>query len=587
MARSFYPASTDNVIEDFENNHYYHAPSGQHFEMRLKEDGIYQVRYQLDDQGQRRRELEVRADYVIGSGNHIRSYVYRTPAGEMFQMPLAWYSQTREWAMNPGYDIPNHLGFDRKITRECMFCHNAYPLDIPAGSDDYWQPHVFPNNLPHGIGCQRCHGPGAEHIRLAESPTASQEQILKAIVNPENLSPQLSEDVCNQCHLQPSTQVLTQLVRAERSEYSYRPGQSLAGYRALLDYVDGSEERFEINHHAYRMRQSRCYTQSQGEMSCVSCHDPHHKVADDQRLQHYRDACMQCHSLEQCSVASESVVESAVDQTQAEASDGEKTERDKTHAGQSSDVQVDCVACHMPTRRTHDVIHATMTDHKIVTHVEPQSERLAPRQEPPPASADTQIFDYWPQRHATEEAGEVELYRAIAGSQLGNRSALQALGSYVQSQPNAALMPRAELSSALEKFGAFETQNKILFEAAKAFPEHPQANLELAMALAASGFPEEAMLYYQRSIDAGPELPEAWVGLGMSELNRGNLPAATEHFREALRLRPLYADALLNLGIVLYAQQQWDEAREKLLLAKAVDWNMTEADAYLDAMPAP
>ena len=36
------------------------------------------------------------------------------------------------WAMNPGYDRPDHEGFRRPISYDCMFCHNAYPK-IPAG----------------------------------------------------------------------------------------------------------------------------------------------------------------------------------------------------------------------------------------------------------------------------------------------------------------------------------------------------------------------------------------------------------------------------------------------------------------------
>ncbi len=164
MARSFYPATPEDVVEDFEDNHYYHAPSRQHFEMLLKEDGIYQRRYVLNQRGEKEDLLEIKADAIIGSGNHVRCYVYRTPSGEMFQMPLAWYTESRQWRMNPGYDRPDHVGFSRKINRECMFCHNAYPTGTEFGSDEHWYPNVFPDVLPHGIGCQRCHGPGASQV---------------------------------------------------------------------------------------------------------------------------------------------------------------------------------------------------------------------------------------------------------------------------------------------------------------------------------------------------------------------------------------------------------------------------------------
>ena len=102
----------------------------------------------------------------MGSGKHSRVYLYSTPNGELYQLPIAWYTQEKRWAMAPGFDRPDHLGVHRRVRRECMFCHNAYP-DVPAGSDLYGPYQTFPAELPEGLGCQRCHGPGAEHARLA------------------------------------------------------------------------------------------------------------------------------------------------------------------------------------------------------------------------------------------------------------------------------------------------------------------------------------------------------------------------------------------------------------------------------------
>ena len=56
----------------------------------------------------------------------------------------------------------------RRVRRECMFCHNAYP-DVPAGSDVYGARPAYPSELPQGIGCQRCYGPGSGHVGQALS----------------------------------------------------------------------------------------------------------------------------------------------------------------------------------------------------------------------------------------------------------------------------------------------------------------------------------------------------------------------------------------------------------------------------------
>lgn len=572
MANSFYPAEDAEQIEDFENNHYYHPASDRHYEMVVQAGAVVQRRYQLDAGGKRIHELEVRADAILGSGNHIRSYLYRTPGGEMFQMPVAWYTKEQRWRMNPGYDRPEHWGFQRKITRECMFCHNAYPA-AEAASDDYWQPHIFPENLPHGIGCQRCHGPGKTHVELAAESTASVTAIRQSIVNPSELKSDLRDDVCYQCHLQPSSQILSEMVRIGRSDYSFRPGESLKKYRALLDYeeADKAEERFEINHHPYRMRRSRCFTESSGALSCLTCHDPHRKIPVSAQMAHYREVCLSCHQANQCEIVEELI-----------AGEGATAEgNDSTHNLILD--KVDCVECHMPERRTHDVIHATMTDHKIVARPPPADDRLAARAEPPAVHGITP-FPYWEEE--SDPSGEMDLYIAIAGSHAGNDLQLRRLSALLGGAERPALQPLAELASAFRERGAVEEELQVLTRIVQSFPGHVQANLEMGMALAAIGQHQAALVYYQRALDIGPALPETHVGIGMAMLDGGEVQLAAEHFREAIELRPLYPEALLNLGIVLYALEQWSESRQMLLRALAADPSFVEAQAYLDMLPA-
>ncbi len=577
MANSYCSAGSQNHIEDFDNSHYYHAASNRHYEMNLRDGELFQRRYQLNSAGERYNELEVRVDAILGSGNHIRCYLYRTPAGEMFQMPLAWYSRTKQWRLNPGYDLAEHQGFQRKITRECMFCHNAYPLEVPAGSDDYWQPPVFPESLPHGIGCQRCHGPGESHIRLAQSASASPAEVIQAVVNPAKLEPGLRDDVCLQCHMQPSSQILSESVRFERGDYSFRPGQPIDEYRAFVDYPDEhDQDRFEINHHAYRMRQSACFQKSDAELNCLNCHDPHQKVSVSQRLEHYRTACIQCHDVSECAPA-----------FQFENSPAGQTEHDSVtdQSNASRPRLADCVSCHMAERRTHDVIHATMTDHKIVRQPKPSTERLALRAEPPPVSSATLPMQYLLRDGARPDAAS-EIYGDIAGSQLGNVESLSRLLDFTRSQSTPApLMPLAELAIALRNLGDFQRELDTLVRIVQQYPNQVQPNLELAMALAANEQHEAALRYYHRALEIGPALPETHVGIGMAMLHRGDLTEATLQFREAVRLRPLYPEALLNLGIVLFAQEDWKAAREYLLRARAADPTFVEADIYLEQLP--
>ena len=109
MAKSFYRPSSDNIIEDFASNHFFHEPSNRHYEM-IHDDGRFVMqRYQLDDEGQRINEIQQPIDWVIGSGSHSRGYLYQTEVGELFQLPIVWYTQEQSWGMAPGYDQPTHF----------------------------------------------------------------------------------------------------------------------------------------------------------------------------------------------------------------------------------------------------------------------------------------------------------------------------------------------------------------------------------------------------------------------------------------------------------------------------------------------
>jgi hypothetical protein len=41
------------------------------------------------------------------------------------------------------------------------------------------------------------------------------------------------------------------------------------------------------------MMQSRCYTESGGQLSCIQCHDPHARPHSD--APYYENACLECH----------------------------------------------------------------------------------------------------------------------------------------------------------------------------------------------------------------------------------------------------------------------------------------------------
>jgi hypothetical protein len=232
----------------------------------------YQRRWQIGFDGKETNVEELQIDFVMGSGEHARTYLHRTFRGTLIELPLGWYSENGGyWAMNPGYDT-QHPETRRTIPYECMSCHNAVPGKPPGHTDADAEP-VFAGFMPEGIDCERCHGPGVRHVRAK-----SQDEFRKTIVNPARLNPTLQMEACMQCHLETTSTRLPSLVRRfNRDPFSYVVGQPLGDFVLSFDHAPGTghDDKFEIAGSAYRLRQSQCFLKSNGALTCLTCHNPH------------------------------------------------------------------------------------------------------------------------------------------------------------------------------------------------------------------------------------------------------------------------------------------------------------------------
>lgn len=530
MAQSFARPGVAKWIEDFDAPAYYHAPSRQYFEMRRRGDSIVFRRWQNAADGAPIHVFEQKVDWILGSGNHARTYIYQLPSGELHQFPLGWYTATREWRMSPGYDRPDHEGVTRRVRHECMFCHNAYPNAEPDELS-YWRAQSFPAQLPEGIGCQRCHGPGAEHVRT---------RTRESIVNPARIGTKLRNDICYECHMQP-TVVIPGQRRFGRDIYSYRPGQPLADYAVRIDLDEEHmprSERFEINHHPYRLEQSRCFTESEGRLSCLTCHDPHRKVTD---AAHFRKACMSCHA--------------------------------RPHRASE-----DCAACHMPKRRPQDVVHTTMTDH-FIRRTPGGPELLAMREERDPlvsrVEAPEELYAAVALVRATgggsagavrrleEVLGrvkppELEPYLDLASGQLRQRrwKELEATTKQILERH-----PKQELATewhALARAALTGDTN----EAIRVLATLPrvEAMFNTGSLLAGRGRTAEAIPYYERVVAQRPNLTAAWFRLGEARQECGDRPGAIDAFRRALEIDPSHAASRVAIVAAFRAMGNHEEA---------------------------
>ncbi len=513
MAKSFYRPRAAVFIEDFDGPPFFHERSRQYFEMRRRGDDLFFRRWQLAADGAPVHVFEQKVDWILGSGHHARTYLYATPGGELYQLPISWYTATREWRMAPGYDRADHDGVIRRVRHECMFCHNAYAA-VAEDKLSYWRSQTFPPRLPEGIGCQRCHGPGAKHVETKTRDT---------IINPARLGTRLRNDICYECHMQP-TVIIAGMRKFGRDVYSFRPGQPLDGYAHRIDIDEEGvprAERFEINHHPYRLEQSRCFTESSGRLSCLTCHDPHRKVKD---AAHYRKACLSCHQA--------------------------------PHR-----VNEDCTSCHMPKRRPQDVVHTVMTDH-FIRRTSGGPELLAAREEREPAITGVTSAD--------ELYDAVALVRATGGA---NAGAVRKLEQLLRERKPAETEPYLDLASALLRQRRWQDLDSLTALILSRDPkqelalewraiaraaltrdtsdairvlstlQRPEAVFNAGVFLAGRGRTEEAIGMYERALAARPNLAAAWFRLGEARRECGDGLGAIDAFRRTLEVEPGHARA--------------------------------------------
>lgn len=542
MARAFRLPRPETDIEDFAAPPFVHTPSGQSFQIVRRGERLVFRRWQTDLEGKPINVFEQEVDWILGSGDHARTYLYRTGGGELYQLPLAWYTQTRSWGMAPGFDRPDHEGVLRRVRRECIFCHASYP-DLPAGADAYGAPQVFPARLPEGIGCQRCHGPAAEHVGLALGGIGDRDEIRSSVFNQGHLPPARRDEVCMGCHLQPSV-ALPGLRRFGRSDFSFRPGEPLSDYLVQVDVEEEGRtaaDRFEINHHPYRLRQSRCFLESGGALSCLTCHDPHRRIPEEERVSHYRAACLTCHE-----------------------------QPIKAHPAERGD----CTSCHMPKRRTEDVVHVVMTDH-LIRRVPGGPELLAPRAEGDPVLTEVHLLD---KKETPGALGEV--YRATAVVRMASTTeAVDYLARMLETTRPAESEPWLDLAQGLLRRRRFADAERSLATVLKNQPDDPQALEWLALARTGQGKMDEAIEILRRVVASGPGRADAEYNLGRLLAARGRPAEAEEHLARAVAARPNLQVAWYHLGEVRAALGRKEEAL--LCWRRALEIDPTHTGSYL------
>jgi len=415
----------------------------------------------------------------------------------------------------------------------CIACHSSYPVDKPHLEGKY--PVLRP-----GIGCERCHGPGALHVAERSRPNAAPVDTSRVhdstIVNPARLPLERRLDTCEQCHVHTSVAVL----RAKRTAFDFTPARQLEAQYAY--YKNGGD--IDLVSHADRLRQSACFraaATSNKPLECATCHNPHGAPSSKATR---NQPCLSCHT------------------------GASLTARFTTaDARRSHKPASDCVSCHMPVVKERTVPHGTFSDHWI----------RVPRDSAVNSAVNSStrstgpIDPYYERDRTGPDAalyaamGKV-VFASLSGSGTVFDQAAEELTPLLAS-PATVSHPQAYflLGVAHESRGRIAEAAAALEQAVVRGDTRPDVLRALARARFRLGDTDEARPLYERALKQQPALATIRAEYADVLLAENDLDAAIREYRGALQEQPSLPAASFNLGVALLTANREAEAAMPLL----------------------
>jgi len=275
------------------------------------------------------------ADVALVYGSKWKQRYFKKVGDDYYPLPAQWDVAHKLWraylvAPNTDWWVPFYppTNDQRPTGPLCDGCHSVN-YNVQTKTVTEWN-----------VGCERCHGPGSDHISLATGDT---------ILNPSKMDFVHANDTCIQCHSQ--GRPLTNPIFGRQYDWpvGFHEGGNLADYWELEDHTLGAQSftHFaEGTAHKNRM-QGNDFVQSvmyRRGVRCFDCHDPHGTPNNADIREPVQELCLDCHG-----------------PGRSNGPHNVKTIAEHTHHRDGSPGS-ECVACHMPK------IEQTLGDVNVRSH---------------------------------------------------------------------------------------------------------------------------------------------------------------------------------------------------------------------------
>lgn len=254
-ARSLHPAASHPLFSSIFPSAWLQRPP----DFRLRYEAVNkQPRVRAHDG---KDTMDIPVDWAFGAGDQAVTLVSRIDRDWYLEHAYTFYAALGGMALTAGHSelrpqtLPEAMGLPYKTAdpqtgiKGCFECHSTGPVRIDATSG------LRPGEA--GVQCEACHGPGREHAAAGAKGR---------IANPKRLSAAGVNEFCGRCHRPP------------------------AGGGTAIDW----SYAWNVRHQPVYLSQSKCMKNSQGKLSCFTCHEPHRPLQKSAAA--YNQRCLACHA---------------------------------------------------------------------------------------------------------------------------------------------------------------------------------------------------------------------------------------------------------------------------------------------------